>query len=65
MMNLQEWLEYGQSQGFVTPVYCDTHDGVPLTVAELEMWEEGDDPCHHSVRIIAHEDSLKELARKN
>lgn len=64
-MNLQEWIEYGASQGFCTTVYCDTHDGTPMTEAELSLWDEGEDPCHHSVRIIGHEDSLKELARKN
>ncbi len=64
-MDFANWLEYGMEQGYCTTVYCDTHDGVPLTEAELELWEEGDDPCHHSVRLIAHEDSLKELTRKN
>lgn len=64
-MDLQDWIEYGLSNGYCTPVYCDTHDGTPMTEAELELWEQGEDPCHHSVRIIGHEDDLKELAREN
>lgn len=63
-MDLHDWLEYGRAEGFITGVYCDTHDGVPMTEAEMDDWEEGDDPCHHSVRIIGHDERLKELARK-
>lgn len=62
-MDLQDWLEYGRAEGFITGVYCDTHDGVPMTEAEMDDWQDGDDPCHHSVRIIGHDESLKELAR--
>lgn len=64
-MDLQEWIEYGASRGYCTTVYCDTHDGTPMTEAELSLWDQGEDPCHHSVRIIGHESDLKELARKN
>lgn len=63
-MDLHDWLEYGRAEGFITHVYCDTHDGVPMTREEMDNWDLGDDPCHHSVRIIGHDDSLKELARK-
>jgi hypothetical protein len=64
-MDFAHWIEYGIKEGFCTAVYCDTHDGIPVTNAELEMWDQGEDPCHHSVRLIAGIEELKELARKN
>lgn len=63
-MDFEDWLEYGVANGYITSPYCDTHDGIPVTPEELDKWDEGDDPCHHSVRLIAGHEELKQLARK-
>jgi hypothetical protein len=50
-MTFEEWLDYGVSHGFCSGVYCYTHDGPPLTETEVEIYEEGSDPCCASVRL--------------
>ena len=50
-MDFAEWLDYGISHGFCSGVYCYTHDGPPVTETEMEIYEEGSDPCCHSLRL--------------
>lgn len=64
-MDFQQWLNYGIKNQYCTTSYCETHDGSPVTSKELELWDEGEDPCLHAVRLIAHDEELKELASKN
>ena len=45
------WLELGKQQGWCSEEVCDTHDLVSMEDWELEMMEEGDDPCRTVVRL--------------
>ena len=48
------WLENGIERGWITPPYCNTHDGgfEYASEEEVQEWEEGGDPCCHVVRIM-------------
>lgn len=46
-----DWIEYGQAQGWISPIHCATHDGVPYSVDGAQQWEEGYDPCEPIVRL--------------
>ena len=39
-MDGNHWLAYGIEQGFCGPPVCTTHDGIPSTREEDEVWEE-------------------------
>lgn len=43
------WLAIGQTQGFISPQLCETHNQTPLTPEESAEFEEGD-PCVHILR---------------
>ena len=49
-----EWLAEGIEAGWCSEVFCGSHDTTPLSEVELEMWEEGDDPCSALVRVDGH-----------
>ena len=44
-MTYGEWVQYGQQQGWIGPLVCSTHDGIPMSVEEEQAWEDGEDPC--------------------
>ena len=49
----QIWFNNGVERGWITDVFCATHDGVPsLTEEEEQEWEDGGDPCQFCVRIL-------------
>lgn len=50
-MQYEEWIRIGVEAGWCTAPVCYTHDGVPMTPEEEELWVEGDDPCIHIVRM--------------
>lgn len=50
-MDFEEWLAYGVANGFCSEQFCETHAGLPLSPTELELWDEGQDPCCHVVRL--------------
>lgn len=50
-MQYEEWIRIGVEAGWCTAPVCYTHDGVPMTSSEEEMWVEGDDPCIHIIRM--------------
>ena len=50
-MTFSEWMKFGIEKNWCGPPVCYTHDGVPTTVEEDGMWEEGSDPCIHVVRM--------------
>jgi hypothetical protein len=58
MINLtfKQWLRYGESHGYCSPQFCNTHDGAPMHPTEEAQWEEGNDPCMHMVRLGSIED---------
>lgn len=49
-MSFEEWLHTGVTSGYCGPIVCFTHDGLPLTEAEEEAWDEGYDPCVWIIR---------------
>jgi hypothetical protein len=50
-VTFQEWLEIGMDLGYCSEPVCNTHDGLPSTPEEDEMWEDGGDPCVPAVRL--------------
>jgi hypothetical protein len=50
-MTIGEWLEYGWARGWCSRPACSTHDGVPMTPAEEQRWEAGEDPCSAIIRL--------------
>ena len=50
MMNFDHWLKYGIEQGFCGPPVCSTHDGIPTTKEEDDVWEEYGEVCIHMMR---------------
>jgi hypothetical protein len=48
------WLSNGIDRGWITPPYCNTHDGgyEYMGEEELEEWDAGGDPCCHVVRLM-------------
>jgi hypothetical protein len=47
------WYDNGVVRGWITEMFCATHDGIPsLTEEEEKEWEEGGDPCQFVVRIM-------------
>lgn len=49
----QIWFNNGVERGWITDVFCATHDGIPpLNDEEAQEWEDGGDPCQFVVRII-------------
>jgi hypothetical protein len=50
-LDFEAWLLVGQENGWVSEVFCNTHDGGPLTDDEMQEWEEGSDPCMFCVRV--------------
>ena len=60
LINFDLWIEIGIRSGFIGPPVCHTHDGMPTTAEEDEMWYEGDDPCIHVMRL--YEDKFMQQA---
>lgn len=46
-----EWITFGIKQGWCGAPVCYTHDGLPMSNSEDEMFAEGTDPCLHIVRM--------------
>jgi hypothetical protein len=42
-LEFEIWLKNGYDRGWVSDVFCDTHDGPPMSSSDEEMqeWEEG------------------------
>lgn len=51
-ISFDEWLKFGYDKGWTSDVFCDTHEGPPLTDEESEEWENGGDPCSFHVKLI-------------
>jgi hypothetical protein len=50
--DVHEWLNFGFDKGWISDVFCNTHDAGPVTNEEEAEWEEGGDPCMQCVRVI-------------
>lgn len=46
----ERWLADGREAGWVGPIVCHTHDGVPTSEEEDIDWETGD-PCVSILRV--------------
>jgi len=51
-LNFDEWMKFGYDKGWVSDVFCNTHDGGPMTDEEQKEWEDGGDPCSFNVRVL-------------
>jgi hypothetical protein len=60
-MTFDEWMKFGIEKGWAGPPVCSTHDGIPESEDEENMWSEGEDPCIHIVRLYADEDEKKAI----
>jgi len=49
-MTFQEWLQIGIDNDWCGPTICETHDGLPLSSEEEELFWESD-PCIHILRL--------------
>lgn len=57
------WRDIGLINGFISPPVCYTHDGLPTSAEEDEMFEDGDDPCIHIIRLyesVEHKQAIEE-----
>jgi len=50
-LEFEIWLKNGFDRGWISDVFCNTHDGAPMTEEEMQEWDEGGDPCSYQVRI--------------
>ena len=50
-LEFEIWLKNGYDRGWVSDVFCNTHDVAPMSDEEMQEWEEGGDPCSFQVRI--------------
>jgi hypothetical protein len=46
-----EWHRYGMKKGWVSEMFCNTHDGPPITDEEAAEWDDGGDPCSFHIRF--------------
>lgn len=60
-MQYQEWLEIGRKQKFISPAVCSTHDGIPMSDEEISLFDDGDDPCIHVLRLYEDEKKAAEV----
>lgn len=48
-----EWVTQGVDAGWISPVFCHTHEGDPyMTEEESAEWEEGGDPCMFAFKVL-------------
>ena len=50
-LEFEIWLKNGYERGWVSDVFCNTHDAPPMTDEEMQEWDEGGDPCSFQVRV--------------
>lgn len=50
-LEFEIWLKNGYDRGWISDVFCNTHDGAPMTEEEANEWEEGGDPCSFHVKV--------------
>jgi hypothetical protein len=46
------WFNNGVKRGWISSMFCDTHDGPPLNDEEFAELEEHGEICVHCVRIM-------------
>lgn len=61
-MTFDQWLKIGLTEGWCGPAVCYTHDGLPASDEELDIWEETD-PCIHIIRLYDSEETRAAVER--
>ncbi len=52
-VEFHDWLNLGIEKGWISPPFCNTHDGDPYMSEEEEKeWEDGGDPCLPVVKLF-------------
>ena len=51
-LEFEIWLKNGYDRGWISDVFCNTHDGAPMSEEEMQEWEEGGDPCSYHVKLF-------------
>jgi len=51
-LDFDSWIKYGADSGWISDVFCNTHDGPPMSEEEMQEWDEGGDPCSFHVRVF-------------
>jgi hypothetical protein len=47
------WLNNGIDRGWISPPFCNTHEGdTYMTAEEQQEWEDGGDPCQVVIKIL-------------
>jgi len=62
-MDFAQWLEYGINNKWCTKSVCETHNGLPTSAQEDELWEQGEDPCIHVVRLVESPELWDEITK--
>ena len=60
-MDFNSWLAIGREHGFCSPPVCSTHDGIPMSIYETQLWDDGDDPCVHVLRLYESPEMMNEV----
>lgn len=50
-LSFDDWIKFGYDKGWISDVFCNTHDGPPILPEEEYEWNEGGDPCSFQVRV--------------
>jgi hypothetical protein len=50
-LEFDAWVAYGVDKGFCTFPLCETHDGVPVTSAEMDEFDEFGEMCVPVLRL--------------
>lgn len=61
-MTFDQWLKIGLAEGWCGPAVCYTHDGLPMSDAEADQFEEND-PCLHIIRLYENEQQRSDIER--
>jgi len=51
-LDFNSWMKFGYEKGWISDVFCDTHEGPPMDDEEQKEWEDGGDPCSFHVKVL-------------
>jgi len=50
-VDFNSWMKYGYEKKWISDIFCNTHEGYPMTDEEELEWENGNDPCSFHVKL--------------
>ena len=59
-MTFDEWWDMGRALGWAGDGYCETHDTVPHSAEEEQLFDGGEDPCVTAIRVYPNGRALME-----